>query len=266
MVLPLQAISLLCLMSGIHALMDCARTFHQSCRRGSSLFAESSLNKPISNEQSRRRFVHSISFSTIGPVIFALPFPAHAAGAKSRTDGYAVQRTKDEWTSMLTPMQFDVLRKGGTESPYSSILEAEERPGVYSCAGCGTELFIASEKFHSGTGWPSFATGLGGVKVEKVNSLQANLAGAEIRCATCGGKPFYSRKSANRKSLTSFHVHHTGHLGDVFNDGWIFPGTPAFISGKRLCVDGAALVFRPEVGDEVVGDKPPPAGSPRRAI
>jgi peptide methionine sulfoxide reductase MsrB len=51
-----------------------------------------------------------------------------------------------------------------------------------------------------------------------------------------------------------------GHLGDVFNDGWIFPGTPAFISGKRFCVDGAALVFRPQEGDEVIGDQHPTGG------
>jgi SelR domain len=65
--------------------------------------------------------------------------------------------------------------------------------------------------------------------------LQASVAGAELRCATCGG-----------------------HLGDVFNDGFLFVGTPAFKSGKRFCIDGAALLFLPASGDAaVMGDKPP---------
>ena len=163
-------------------------------------------------------------------------FPQQAlASSKSRTKGYTVQKTDEEWKSQLTPRQYDILRNGGTERPYSSILEAEERPGVYSCAGCGTHLFDSKEKFHSGTGWPSFATGLEGVEVEKVNFVQSNLAGAEIRCATCGG-----------------------HLGDVFSDGFLFVGTPAFVSGKRFCVDGAALTFRSSDGDEVIGDQVPP--------
>jgi peptide-methionine (R)-S-oxide reductase len=166
------------------------------------------------------------------------PQKAQAAG-KSRTDGYKVQKSPDEWMSILTPRQYEILRNGGTERTYSSILEGEDRPGTFSCAGCGTGLFASKEKFHSGTGWPSFAKGLEGVEVEKVWALQANLAGAELRCRTCGG-----------------------HLGDVFSDGFLFPGTPAFESGKRLCIDGAALVFLSEDGDEVVGDKVPSQSKP----
>lgn len=141
---------------------------------------------------------------------------------------------------MLSPTQYDILRNGATERPYSSILEGEERAGTYVCAGCGTKLFDSREKFHSGTGWPSFARALPGVEVENVNQVQANLAGAELRCATCGG-----------------------HLGDVFTDGFLFVGTPAFSSGKRYCIDGAALVFQPSNGDaEVPGDRPPPKENP----
>ena len=77
--------------------------------------------------------------------------------------------------------------------------------------------------------------------MENVNAVQANLAGAELRCKTCGG-----------------------HLGDVFNDGFLFVGTPAFASGKRYCIDGAALIFRTtENGIEIRGDaSPPPPSSP----
>ena len=165
---------------------------------------------------------------------------ASASSGKSRTDGYAVQRTEKEWASMLSDEQYFILRRGGTESPNSSILEGEDRPGTFVCAGCKTPLFDSKAKFHSGTGWPSFATGLEGVEVEDVNPVQFNLLGAELRCATCGG-----------------------HLGDVFGDGLLFVGTPAFISGKRYCIDGAALIFQPKDGsDEISGDTPNPQLKP----
>ena len=166
----------------------------------------------------------------------ALPRKARAAGnSKSRSEGYEIQKSDDEWHSLLTTGQFDVLRNGGTERPYSSILEAEDRLGTYHCAGCGTPLFVSSAKFHSGTGWPSFASALPGVEIEKVNILQSKLGGAELRCKSCGG-----------------------HLGDVFQDGFMFVGTPAAQTGRRFCIDGAALIFKSsEDGTEVVGDQIP---------
>jgi peptide-methionine (R)-S-oxide reductase len=154
---------------------------------------------------------------------------------RSRTDGYAVQKSTTEWKQQLSPLQFEILRDGGTEDPYFSILEEEERAGSYACAACDTPLFESSQKFHSGTGWPSFADGLQGVEVEAVDPFTANLSGSELRCKTCGG-----------------------HLGDIFRDGWIFQGTPAAATGRRYCIDGAALVFRPEAAgeDAVRGDLP----------
>lgn len=80
--------------------------------------------------------------------------PASARSTKSRTTGYEVQHTETEWNQMLSPQQNFILRQGGTESPYSSILEGEDRAGLFVCAGCGTPLFNSKEKFHSGTGWP----------------------------------------------------------------------------------------------------------------
>jgi peptide-methionine (R)-S-oxide reductase len=189
-----------------------------------------------------RRRVFANGAAALSVVGFSTGFPlreeAHAAGKpKSRTEGYPLQKTPEEWKSKLTERQYDILRNGGTERPYTSILEGEDRPGTFYCAGCGTGLFDSKEKFHSGTGWPSFAAASEtGVQVEKVGALQASLGGgAELRCATCGG-----------------------HLGDVFNDGFLFVGTPAAQSGKRFCIDGAALVFRPkDGGDEVIGDRTP---------
>jgi peptide-methionine (R)-S-oxide reductase len=189
MTLPRHTIALVYLLVGAHALISSfPRLSQHHFRKESALFAQSNSDKSLSDGQSRRRFVNGISISAIGSFSSGFPRPAQAFGAKSRTDGYAVQKSNDEWTSTLTPRQFDILRNGGTERTYSSILEGEERIGDYSCAGCGTKLFVASEKFHSGTGWPSFASGVEGVEVEKVNPLQAGLAGAEVRCATCGGK------------------------------------------------------------------------------
>ena len=166
---------------------------------------------------------------------------ADAYNPKSRTEGYAIQKTEEEWEKQLSPMQSFILRTGGTEKPFSSVLEGEERKGTYSCAGCGTDLFESSQKFHSGTGWPSFARSLPGVEIQEVGKVQQTLLGAELRCKTCGG-----------------------HLGDVFGDGYLFVGTPAFTSGKRFCIDGGALVFHPSNGDpDVRGDLPPKdAGMP----
>jgi len=187
----------------------------------------------------RRDMLKKASINLASAAAVALNFPesSNAMNSKNRSEGYAVQHTEREWAYMLSGKQDNILREGGTERPNSSILEGEERDGIYRCAGCSTPLFESKAKFHSGTGWPSFATPLAGVETENVNPVQAGLLGAEVRCGTCGG-----------------------HLGDVFSDGMLFVNTPAFASGKRYCVDGAALIFKPSNGeDDVFGDLAPPA-------
>jgi peptide-methionine (R)-S-oxide reductase len=170
-----------------------------------------------------RAFSLGLGAASIVAVWSRRPAWAGNNNPKSRTVGYEVQHSDEEWKVVLSPMQYYILREGGTERPNYSLLEAESRPGVYRCAGCGAPLFSSVEKFHSGTGWPSFARPLKHVEVEAVNPVTRRLLlGAEIRCARCGG-----------------------HLGDVFNDGFLFAGTPAQRSGERYCVDGAALVFYP---------------------
>lgn len=186
---------------------------------------------PIMDDE--RRNVLAIPVLTFASVLASSSQPAFAGNSKSRTEGYSVQKTDKEWNEQLSDMQYYVLRRGGTESPNYSVLEGEDREGGFACAGCDTALFESSQKFHSGTGWPSFARILPGVEVEGVNAVAANLVGSEVRCKTCGG-----------------------HLGDVFNDGFLFVGTPAFASGKRYCIDGAAMVFHPAAQSEpdVLGD------------
>ena len=160
-----------------------------------------------------------------------------AAASKSRSDGYSVQRTEREWSYVLSGQQYYVLRNGGTETPNTSPLVKEKRKGTFVCAACPVALFDSQAKFESGTGWPSFATALPAVETQQVNLAAAALLGAEVRCGECGG-----------------------HLGDVFLDGLLFPGTPAALSGKRYCTDGAALVFQPADGGEPVsGEGAPPA-------
>jgi len=193
--------------------------------------------------------------TTIAAASTATAYPSSANAAqpnpKSRTDGYAVQYTEREWAYILSGPQYNILRRGGTERQRSSILHTFSalNAGTYLCAGCRTPLFASADKFDSRTGWPSFSAcldgGGGGVETEDLDPIRATLDGREVRCGTCGG-----------------------HLGDLFNDGWVYPGTSAFATGKRYCIDGAALIFKPsnaaegasEVGeaDLIYGDQPPP--------
>ena len=133
----------------------------------------------------------------------------------ARTTGrFEVAKTPGEWKSELGAARFNILRKGGTERPYSSSLNKEKRSGTYVCAGCGLPLFSSSTKFESGTGWPSFFRAMPNSVVEAKDSA-FGMTRTEILCRRCGG-----------------------HLGHVFNDG----PKP---TGLRYCMNGLALRFRP---------------------
>jgi peptide-methionine (R)-S-oxide reductase len=128
---------------------------------------------------------------------------------------FEVTKTDVEWKKILTPEQFQVLRKHGTERPGSSPLDANDVPGTYHCAGCALALYSSDTKFHSGTGWPSFWKPLDNA-VGTSNDTTYAMARTEVHCRRCGG-----------------------HLGHVFNDG----PKP---TGLRYCMNGVALKFVPK--------------------
>jgi peptide-methionine (R)-S-oxide reductase len=125
-----------------------------------------------------------------------------------------IPKTEDEWRAALSPEQFDVLRKHGTERAGTSPLNREHRPGVFRCAGCGQELFDSTTKFESGTGWPSFWAPLENAVESKVDR-NYGMVRTEVHCARC-----------------------KGHLGHVFEDG----PRP---TGLRYCMNGVSLAFEP---------------------
>ena len=130
-----------------------------------------------------------------------------------------IEKSDAEWRQSLSPEQYRVLRKHGTERSGSSPLDKNYAPGTYLCAGCGTELFGAETKFNSGTGWPSFYAPKEGA-VETSTDYHLVYPRTEVHCARCGG-----------------------HLGHVFKDG----PEP---TGLRDCLNGLSLAFKPEEGDE----------------
>jgi peptide-methionine (R)-S-oxide reductase len=122
----------------------------------------------------------------------------------------------EEWREMLTDEEYRILREAGTEPRFSSDLLDVKGEGTFTCAGCGSELFDSDEKFDSETGWPSFWDVYEEGNVETRLDESHGMRRTEVVCANCGG-----------------------HLGHVFDDG----PEP---TGKRYCINGAALDFDPD--------------------
>ncbi len=131
---------------------------------------------------------------------------------QAQTD--ATERSEAEWQALLTPDQYKVLRKHGTERAGTNPLNHEKRHGLFRCAGCGTALFSSETKFESGTGWPSFWAPIEGGVETKVDRSWF-MTRIEVHCTAC-----------------------KGHLGHVFEDG------PA-PTGLRFCMNGVAMTFEP---------------------
>jgi len=127
-----------------------------------------------------------------------------------------ISKTDGEWRKTLSPEQFQVLRMGGTEHPFSGKFWATKDDGSYVCAGCGSVLFASGTKFDSGSGWPSFFEPAEEAAVEAREDRSHGMVRTEVLCATCGG-----------------------HLGHVFPDG----PEP---TGLRYCINSAALEMEAE--------------------
>ena len=156
-----------------------------------------------------------VFMALIAIVMFGCNGTAQKKGSETAQE-FPKAKTEAEWKEILTPQQYEVLRKAGTEPPFSSELNNVTEPGTFVCAACGNELFKTKHKFKSGTGWPSFDRPIEGA-VGYGTDTKLGYQRDEIYCADCGG-----------------------HLGHVFNDG------PRETTGKRYCMNGVAMKFIPD--------------------
>jgi len=129
---------------------------------------------------------------------------------------YDVQKTEAEWREQLTPEEYHVLRKAGTERAWTGEYVGTKAVGIYSCRACGTELFRSEAKFDSHCGWPSFFEPAKSDAVELLEDRSFGMRRTEVRCRTCGS-----------------------HLGHVFDDA---PQTP---TGDRYCINSLSIRLAP---------------------
>lgn len=170
-----------------------------------------------------RRLFLTTGLASLSLLIFGGPRAMNKARAMNETEAKSkitpIVKTNDEWKKILSEEQYHVLRKEGTERPFTSPLNDEKRRGTYHCAGCDLELFSSEMKYDSGTGWPSFFDVLPD-KIETKTDYWVGYPRTEYHCARCGG-----------------------HQGHVFKDG----PKP---TGLRYCNNGVALTFKAEGNEQ----------------
>lgn len=127
-----------------------------------------------------------------------------------------IPTTEKEWQEKLGSERYRILRKSGTEAPWTGALLGNKAAGEYVCGGCGAPLFSSDTKYDSGSGWPSFTAPVDDEAVAEIADSSHGMERVEVRCARC-----------------------SGHLGHVFPDG---PGP----EGLRYCINSASLDFEPD--------------------
>ncbi len=148
-----------------------------------------------------------------------------AQESKKSVEKKKIELSEAEWKEKLTDMQYHVLREQGTELAFTGEYWNFKKQGIYTCAGCGLELFKSETKYASGSGWPSFYQPINKTNVESNIDNSLGMMREEIHCSRCGG-----------------------HLGHVFNDG----PKP---TGLRYCVNSASLDFEPKENTKVDTDQ-----------
>ena len=162
---------------------------------------------------SRREWLGAVGATGIAGAILLFA----GRGSEASAETFEIDLTPEQWRQRLTPEQFHVLRRQGTERAGSSPLDREHRRGTFLCAGCDLPVFRSQDKYDSGTGWPSFTRPVrGAVRTRPDNTLFVTRT--EVHCRRCGG-----------------------HLGHVFDDG-----PPPL--GQRWCMNGVAMKFVPQRG------------------
>jgi peptide-methionine (R)-S-oxide reductase len=160
----------------------------------------------------KKRYFLQASAAMLGSIWLSQNLTRRSQVIATVNNGFEISKTDEEWAKILTPQQFKVLRKHGTEPAGSSPLDREHSKGTFVCAACNLSLFASETKFNSGTGWPSFYAP---IKRAIATSTDKSflMSRVEVHCRRCGG-----------------------HLGHVFDDG------PA-PTGKRYCMNGVAMKF-----------------------
>lgn len=174
----------------------------------------------VQSKDMKKRYFLWAGTATIGTAWLSHYLPGRAreqmatASPKPTPNHFEVTKTEQEWRKLLTPEQFQVLRKEGTELPGSSALNQQHSKGIFACAACDLPLFTSDTKFDSGTGWPSFYQPIANA-IDTTTDTSLFMTRVEVHCHRCGG-----------------------HLGHVFDDGP--PPT-----GQRYCMNGVAMTFIP---------------------
>ncbi|MBD1889214.1 MULTISPECIES: peptide-methionine (R)-S-oxide reductase MsrB [unclassified Coleofasciculus] len=160
----------------------------------------------------KKRYLLKAGAVIVGAAWLSRNLIGNSGDMAASNNNFEINKTEEEWREILTPEQFNVLRKHGTERAGTSPLDKQYGKGIYACAACDLPLFTSDTKFDSHTGWPSFYAPIeGGIGTSTDKTLF--MTRIEVHCHRCGG-----------------------HLGHVFNDG----PRP---TGKRYCMNGAALKF-----------------------